>query len=178
MMIDVILLSFLIAFLRKGRITELPKINSPWLILAAMGLQLVAVVLPRNISPWLILFSYFVLLAGLGRNLDRQSMRLIFVGVLLNVIAIGVNIGRMPVSLPAAERLGFDTRPLVMGTDYKRVAMSDETRFNFLGDVIYVPFPMPRVVSIGDLAVAGGAFVLVQEIMNRPITLKSRSLTF
>lgn len=177
MLLDVLILSVLIALLRGGRPSPSIGLKSPWIILAAMGLQLLAVFVPRGLSPILILLSYVVLLVGLAFNLEHQSLRLIFVGVLLNVIVIGMNLGRMPVSIPAAQRLGFDTAPLVSGTDYKRVAMSESTRFNFLGDVIYVPVPMPRVISVGDVSVALGAFLLIQEYMSKPIRVQVRRLS-
>jgi hypothetical protein len=175
-MLDVLLLGFVIALFRGGRVSSRLEIRNAWVIILALALQVLTLVLPRPAGPVLILVSYGVLIAGLTYNLNRQSIRLLLVGVLLNLVVIGLNFGRMPVSVPAAERMGFDTAPLVSGTDYKRVAMSDQTRFNFLGDVIYVPYPMPRVMSIGDVVVALGAFMLIQELMSKPITFEVRRL--
>lgn len=177
MLADMVLLSVLVALIRGGRPSDKLDVRCPWLIFTALGLQLVAVATPRSISPLLVLVSYAVLLTGLAFNLEKQSLRLIFVGVLLNAVVIGVNAGHMPVSVSAAAGLGFDTRPLLAGTDYKRVAMTDTTLFNFLGDVIPVPFPMPRVVSIGDVLIALGAFLLIQEFMSKPVNLRTRRLT-
>ncbi|MCL5677477.1 MAG: DUF5317 domain-containing protein [Firmicutes bacterium] len=177
MLADMILLSVLVALIRGGRPSDSLKVRYPWMIFAALGLQLVAVVAPRDISPLLILASYAVLLTGLAFNLEKQSLRLIFVGVLLNAVVIGLNAGHMPVSVAAANGLGFNTQSLVAGADYKRVAMSDSTLFNFLGDVIPVPFPLPRVVSIGDVLIALGAFLLIQEFMSKPVTFRARRLS-
>jgi hypothetical protein len=176
-MLDVLVLSFLIALIRGGRLSGRLAFNHPWIIIAALALQVVTLFLPPAVGPVLIIISYLVLIAGLAFNLNRQSIRLLLVGVLLNLVVIGLNLGRMPVSVPAAGHLGFNTAPLVNGTDYKRVAMSDQTRFNFLGDVIYVPYPMPRVMSIGDVVIALGAFMLVQELMSKPITFEVRRLS-
>lgn len=176
MFVDILLLSVVIAWLRGGRPSPSLGLKHSWLILIAFAIQILAIFLPVHVRPALILLSYGVLLGALALNADRQSIRLILVGVLLNIVVIGMNHGRMPVSLPAAQRLGFDTTPLVVGSDYKRVAMSEATRFNFLGDVIYLPAPLPRVVSLGDLFIALGAFLLIQEFMGRAITLRAHSL--
>lgn len=177
MLLDMILISILVAVIRGGRPADSINIRHPWIIFVSLGLQLVAVATPRTISPLLILTAYAVLLAGLALNLDKQHMRLIFVGVLLNTVVIGLNSGHMPVSVAAAQGLGFNTQPLLAGTDFKRVAMTDHTLFNFLGDVIPVPFPLPRVVSIGDVLIALGAFLLIQEFMSRPVTFRARRLS-
>ncbi|MGZ0051826.1 DUF5317 family protein [Brevibacillus gelatini] len=41
----------------------------------------------------------------------------------------------------------------------------------FLTDVIYMPLIIPRVISIGDIFIMLGAFLLVQRLMNKPISL-------
>lgn len=172
-----LVISVLVAVLRGGRPADSINIRYPWIIFVSLGIQLAAVATPRNISPMLILTGYAILLVVLALNLDKQHMRLIFVGVLLNAVVISLNAGHMPVSVAAAAGLGFDTQPLLAGTDYKRVAMTDQTMFNFLGDVIPVPFPMPRVVSIGDVLIALGAFLLIQEFMSKPVTFRARRLS-
>jgi hypothetical protein len=175
-LLDILLLSLLVAFLRGGRPSPSLGLKKSWLILIAFALQILAIFLPVHLRPVIVLLSYAVLLGALALNGQRQSIRLILVGVLLNVVVISMNNGKMPVSLPAAERLNFDTTPLVVGSDFKRIAMSDDTHFNFLGDVIYTPAPIPRVFSLGDIFIAFGAFFLIQEFMGRPITLRVSSL--
>lgn len=177
MLIDILLLGVAVAFLRGGRPDRTLSLAHSWLILVAAVLQAAAAFTPQGVAQWLVLGSYGSLLVCLVKNLNRQSIRLIFVGVLLNVVVILANGGRMPVSLEAAGRLSYDLQPLIKGTDFKRVAMSDATAFNFLGDVIYVPIPIPRVVSIGDVAIALGAFLLIQEYMLKPLTFQARRLS-
>lgn len=178
MLLDMVIISLIVALIRGGRPTEQFRLRHSWIIFVALGLQLLAVLTPRQISPWLVLSSYMVLMVGLFFNLDKQSMRLIFVGVLLNALVIGLNGGHMPVSVAAAKGLGFDTTPLTAQSDYKRIAMSGATLFNFLGDVIPVPIPLPRVVSIGDILIAIGAFLLIQEFMAKPLAFRARRLSF
>lgn len=177
MFADVLGLSFLFAWIRGGRPADGLRLRRFWLAPVALGMQLLALILPAAHHPPLMLSSYGVLLYTLFLNLDRQGVRLLFVGLVLNVLAMGLNGGRMPVHLPAAQRLGGDLTALVSGTDYKRMAMGPHTRFNFLGDVIYVPLPIPRVMSIGDLLIAAGAFLLIQDFMARPISFQPFNLS-
>lgn len=175
MLLDVLMLSFLVAGVRGGRPSQL-QLNRPSFIFLAVALQVGAIFVPQRVSQALILISYAVLVAALAGNFGRISMRLMLVGVLLNVVVIACNYGRMPVSLPEAEKVGVSVAPLINGTDFKRIAMSEQTRFNFLGDVIYLPVPLRRVVSIGDLVVGLGAFMLVQEFMSKPVAFRVRRL--
>ena len=176
MLLDILVLSFIIALIRGGRPAPF-DVKRPSLVILAVALQVAAIFVPHLVSQSFILLSYVALAAGLISNSERTSMRLILVGVLLNVIVIAANYGRMPVSLSAAAHVGVNIAPLVSNTDFKRVAMSDDTRFNFLGDVIFVPYPLRRVVSLGDIVIAVGAFTLVQEFMSRPITFRVRRLS-
>ncbi|MHB9145490.1 MAG: DUF5317 domain-containing protein [Symbiobacteriia bacterium] len=178
MLLDMVLISLVVALLRGGRPTEQFRLRHSWVIFVALGMQVAAVFTPRLLSPWLVLASYAVLMVTLFFNLDKQSVRLIFIGVLLNALVIGLNAGHMPVSVAAAKGLGFDTAPLVAQTDFKRVAMTGATLFNFLGDVIPVPLPLPRVVSFGDILIAIGAFLLIQEFMSKPLAFRARRLSF
>ncbi len=178
MLLDMVLASLFIALLRGGGPTEQFGLRHSWVIFVVLGMQVAAVFTPRILSPLLVLGSYAVLMIMLFFNLDKQSMRLVFIGVLLNAMVIGLNGGHMPVSVAAASGLGFDTAPLIAQSDFKRVAMTGATLFNFLGDVIPVPLPLPRVVSIGDILIAVGAFLLIQEFMSRPLALRVRRLSF
>jgi len=73
--------------------------------------------------------------------------------------------------LEQAQRLSYPIDALVNGTDFKHIAMSAQTHLPFLGDFIYKPIFIPRVISIGDIFIMLGTFLLVQRIMNKPISL-------
>ena len=178
MLLDMILLSLFVALMRGGRPSDQFRVRHSWAVFIAFGLQLAAVAAPRALSPWLLMVSYATLLLALAFNLDKQSLRLVFVGVVLNALVMGLNGGLMPVSVAAAQGLGFDASPLLAHSDLKRIAMTDHTLFSFLGDVIPVPFPLPRVVSVGDLLIALGAFLLIQELMSKPVAFRARKLSF
>lgn len=146
------------------------------MILVGLGLQTTAAFSPLEFRPWLVIASYLLLLGAIAYNLDRQCLRIIFVGLLLNITVIALNGGKMPVSLPLAESLGYDTTALVSGHDFKRIVMTNTTGFNFLGDIIYIPVPIARVVSLGDILIALGAFLMVQDFMAKPLMFRTTKL--
>jgi MFS family permease len=100
-------------------------------------------------------------------------MRLAFVGILSNTIAIVANGGHMPIWLPSLEAAGFTsadvlspfhkTLPAVLDSDFVRHAGP-------LSDLIPIPIPFVRnVASIGDLFLTAGlAFFLFATVVRRP----------
>ncbi|MCG5027033.1 DUF5317 domain-containing protein, partial [Anoxybacillus flavithermus] len=61
--------------------------------------------------------------------------------------------------------------PVLNGTDFKHTVLTEQTVLPFLSDIIYMPSIIPRVISIGDIFIMLGAFLLVQRLMNKPISL-------
>lgn len=96
-------------------------------------------------------------LVALFLALNRQlpGMWLAALGLVLNIAVIAPN-GAMPVSLEAAELAGEGPSDLGL----KHEAMTDETVFPWLGDVIPLP-GMQILLSIGDVALALGIARLV-----------------
>lgn len=74
----------------------------------------------------------------------------------------------MPISIAGAQRLGYPTDPALFHQQYgvAAVLQSEGVRLWFLGDMIVLPSFLPaKVVSIGDLILALGAFIFCQKVM-------------
>lgn len=155
----------------------MPPIRGQALIFTAAAAQIGSLLLPSPAARSVIIASYVLLGWVLLRNWDRQPARIIFLGAAMNALVIAVNGGRIPVDIELATWVGFDTTPLLDGGTYKHAAMSEVTRLGFLGDVIPVPWPVRRVISIGDIFIALGVFLFVQELMGRPIEFRTRRLS-
>jgi MFS family permease len=118
----------------------------------------------------LFLLAFVLLLASLWVNRTQPGMRLAFVGILSNTIAIVANGGRMPIWLPSLEAAGLTradvvspfhtTLPAVLNSDFVRHAGP-------LSDLIPIPLPLIRnVASIGDLFLTAGlAFFLFATVV-------------
>lgn len=112
--------------------------------------------------------SYFIVFIGIYKNREKKSLWLIFAGTLLNFICIMANGGQMPISLDAIKVAGLVSKDATTTTlDLTHKLLSDSTNLKFLSDIIPLPKPYPnaKVFSIGDLILAVGVFLFLQEAM-------------
>jgi|GEM_PF-287077 len=128
--------------------------------------------LVRTLAPLLNLGSMGLLLWALYLNRQLIGSRLIVAGVMANLAVIFANGGKMPVSLSALHAVGMPaTRVayLAAGRSLTHRLMETGAPLWRLGDVFYLPRPLPRspVFSVGDIVLAIGLFVLINEAMGR-----------
>ncbi len=108
-------------------------------------------------------------------------MKLIGLGLLLNFAVIMLNGGFMPITPEALIQTGYDSYAPQLETGYrvartKNIVMEPgEARLWFLSDILVLPrpFPIPSVVSVGDVVIAAGVFFFLREPMFRkaPVSL-------
>jgi len=97
----------------------------------------------------------------LAGNARLPGVPLVALGLLLNVVVVGLN-AAMPVSVSAAARAGIERSDLHLARDAMREPTGSSTRFAVLGDVVPVAMPArPQVVSPGDVLVAAGVGLLL-----------------
>jgi hypothetical protein len=170
-----VLLGLAVGYLRGGRARRLASLAPPkrlaLLVWAGAALQLAGVTLPLETAGFdlglvLVLISYAlagVFLLGWSIALRRTGrlpralawgLALCAVGWALNTIAIAAN-GGMPVSREALRAVGRGEADVSGRALSKHVAIGEDTRLAFLGDVVPT-FAEGPVVSLGDLALALG----------------------
>ncbi|GIO07308.1 hypothetical protein J31TS6_33360 [Brevibacillus reuszeri] len=169
-MTDVVVLSFAIALIRRGKISSFPKFYFIWALIVSVALQFCSQLIPTW-SGIFVCLSYLFVLAFFISNRQHEDMRIFMIGWLLNALVIWANAGKMPVDLEQASKLSYPIDALINGTDFKHIALTAETKLSFLADIIYKPFIIPRVISIGDIFIMLGTFLLVQRLLNKPISL-------
>lgn len=171
MQIDIILISFIVAYLRGGRLLEIPRFEKLFLLITSIVLQLISIFIPQ-INGELVSFSYLLILLFFYYNREYEDIRIFMIGWFMNALVIWLNNGRMPVDPEQAKRLAdYKYDALVNGQDYKHVLMNEDTLLPFLGDIFYLPVIIPKIISIGDIFVMFGAFLMIQRFMNKPISL-------
>jgi hypothetical protein len=131
------------------------------LIFTSRGESLLGALLPG-----IYVLSLLMLLAFLLVNRRVFGVLILLVGLMLNILVIGANHGRMPADPQAlvATGQGSHAEELVRdGTAANVVLMSDQTHLNFLGDYIVLPFlgDMGSAYSVGDLVALAGEAALV-----------------
>ena len=181
MLIGGIVVGLVLGLLAGGSILNLANVRLRWI-----GLLMFAVILRFGTEFLLIrgnglvealrlpLFAtaFLMLLAALWVNRTQPGMRLAFVGILSNTIAIVANAGHMPVWIPSVAAAGFPatdvlspfhtTLPTILDVDFFRHAGP-------LADIIPIPVPFVRnVASVGDLFLTAGlAFFLFATVVRR-----------
>jgi hypothetical protein len=104
-------------------------------------------------------------------NREASGIWIAGIGVLMNFTVIAVN-GGMPVLPEAAAIAGGEAGDLVLSA--KHVLLTDATHLPFLADII----PLPgAVVSLGDVFLAIGVAVFLEDQMRQPLTLFAHRVT-
>jgi hypothetical protein len=168
-MLLVIAVAIVIGWSRGGRLRNLSEIRVRiwWLLAVGFGLQTVAIFLPTDmhrLAVALILASYAPLLLFVWLNRAMAGMWIAGIGILMNFSVIAVN-GGMPVLLEAVQVAGGSGIP---DLGARHVLMTEATRLPFLADVIPLP---ANVISMGDVFLAIGIGVFVEDRMRQPIPL-------
>ena len=171
------LLSLIVALARGGRLTRLAQVSFryPSLVIFSLALQILIFsswwnrlggdpwIPPLYVLSMLILAFWFVL------NFRLPGMVVIGLGLLLNLVAITANGGRMPAS-PAALELAGKVSRLTNPEDAvhtNSILASEETRLYYLTDIFALPkpFPLANVFSVGDILIALGAMYFLQRVL-------------
>jgi len=113
--------------------------------------------------------SYLLLFTGIFFNRGSFAFKIIFIGVFLNFLVIVLNGGQMPVSGEAMVGIGLVDNMLNIrdGKIITHTLVNSQTVFKYLGDIFVLPkpYPRPKIFSIGDVFLALGIFLYIQEIM-------------
>ncbi|PKM54313.1 MAG: hypothetical protein CVV00_08700 [Firmicutes bacterium HGW-Firmicutes-5] len=171
MIIESIIFSILIGWIRKGKLRYLGSIEIKGIYLFFIGglfqVLLFAMADEQGSGIRRLLYDHFyvlhlltyvIIMVPIFFNLKWRGLNLMGLGTLLNLIPIAANQGRMPVALPA---------PYTPNFDLGHVLLESGTRFKMLSDIIFIgpPYPMPKIMSVGDLLIMAGVFWLIQSAM-------------
>lgn len=157
-----------------GRLSRLADLGlrAPLVIFAAVGLQLGLGLAPAGWRPAGLAASSALVGAWLVLNLRQRppvlriAVGLLAVGWLLNLAVMVPNRG-MPVSDAALARIGAPPElDVADGNLYKHVPADSGTAVPWLADVVPLA-PLGAVVSVGDLVMAVGGFLLLAGGMAR-----------
>ena len=131
------------------------------LVFTSRGESLLGALLPPVYVLTLLMLLGFLLV-----NRRVFGVPVLLAGLVLNVVVVGANHGRIPANPQALVATGQSSHieELVRdGTAANVVLMSDRTHLNFLGDYIVLPFlgDVGSAYSAGDLVALAGEVALV-----------------
>lgn len=180
MFIEPAIIGLLFAFFKKGRLRNIGQVNirGYYLFFIAAIIQVVLSLgkglgigfilgMIENYFIYIYFFTYLLLSLGILLNMDKKFMRYILIGIILNGIVIFSNNGKMPVSIEGISGIGEQVEISSREYDIKHKGMDENTKFKYLGDIILIPkpYPLARVMSIGDLFIMLGLVVFFPENM-------------
>lgn len=187
----VLALAIVIGLIRGGKLDRfgaLPIRQGGW-VLGALLLQSILIYGPwsdgpaaRSMARGAMIVSYLLLIYFVWLHRALPGIRLVALGLCLNLLVIAANGGYMPASPEALSRIGYPAAKLAEGVG-KRISGGKDivlpreaTRFGVLADIFALPppFPWPVVFSLGDVVISAGVFVLVQRTMLAPSSKTDR----
>ncbi len=164
----------LTGLLLKGTLKNLMNLSLrlPWLLIVYFLIDAFlnsryGTLLPLDPRIWVILLlsvQYGSLFTLILINHARWPLLLLGAGELANFLVIMANGGRMPVDtahLPDSQHLSS----LLEGRVPHYGALDAATRLPFLGDILYLPYPTPSLLSPGDVILWLGLFLLMVHAM-------------
>lgn len=176
---EILVLSIIIGYLRKGNLKNLAAIPFRHLYLFVIplvmcfGVMLVKIAgYTEQLLPYAIAASAvqsLVLLAITATNLHVRYMWMIGLGIFSNFLAMTANGGLMPASEKAIMMAGLEE--VFERAWIRHSLIGPETRLTWLTDIIPIPIPYARlsqVISIGDVLAALGIFLMIQWYMRNP----------
>jgi len=165
--------------LRGGSLDNINRVRFrlPWLVFLGLGLQIGVEVaaarfpeIDRGMAgPIVLAISYGCVGAFVALNFRFPGALIIGLGLALNLSVILAN-GAMPVSRWAVKLSGSHSPPHLQNS-VKHMDMRSHTRLRLLGDII--PVTPIGVVSVGDVVLGAGVFVLMSYLMAPPTSHRS-----
>ncbi|MDO4799037.1 MAG: DUF5317 family protein [Bacillota bacterium] len=177
MYIEAIVLGFLIGKLRRGRLSNFlgMRFKGWYLTIAALVLFLIPYLLRllQIEMPMLSIFPFAaMLLCGVVAliNLRVPGMKLFLLGLLLNLLIMGVNGFQMPIDTAAMTELGYSqfVESIASGEVLNYRPLEGTIGLSLLlAKVHKLPawYPLSTVISIGDLLACIGIAWMIQQMM-------------
>jgi hypothetical protein len=170
-LLSALIVGLALGFVFGGRPQNLGqlKLRSNVLIFVSLAIQLVlftGLSLPADAVTTAYMISGLLGLIWLAQNFRVAGVPCMLLGTLSNFVTIALNGGRMPIEgVLLAKIRGADyVRELASGTVTSNSSLvNDHTQLWFLTDQILIPkpWPLPTVLSFGDLIIAAGVVWLV-----------------
>lgn len=182
MIFETLALSFLIGKFRGGKLRNLEElyINGWYFLVTSFVIEILSLLLiirtNGKIADFLYynfsrihIITYSLLLLGLVLNIKEKGFLIAASGALFNFFALIFNNGKMPVSPGGLKVAKLFNQLALLAEDaiLTHSLINSKTKLSFLCDIIPVPkpYPFPKVISIGDIILAIGLFVLIQKYM-------------
>jgi hypothetical protein len=158
-----VLLGLLVVPVTGGRLRGLGELRwrSAWLVVVALGTQLVVLEvpgMPSSLAAVGHVVTYAMAAVFVWRNRAVRGLAVLAAGALSNGLAIVLNGGTLPSSAAARRLAGLDE-----AVGFANSGVVDHPVLGILGDNFAVPagIPLANVFSVGDVLIVVGALWVV-----------------
>ena len=181
LLITILIPAFVIGLLRGGRVSNLLNLR-----IRHVYLMFFSALIDYSLVIWVeyfgitsqrivfgaVFFQYLMLFLCLFINRKLPFAWLAALGSFLNYFVIMLNGGRMPLSRAVLQAENADrVLALLQEGKYLTYALiQPDTLFWYLGDVLYIPKPVHAFISIGDILLYTGVFLLLQQAVAKKVT--------
>lgn len=191
MLIEAVVLSILIGWIRGGKLSKLRYVKEKSLWFLAVGVLLQSFIVFANdligvatidkiltYSKEIILFSFILIVIGIIMNYKIRPLWISFIGFIMNFFVMFSNGWKKPVIIEGLKLAGKGS--LVEIIQEKSISiftpLVEGSKYPLFGNIIAFakPYPIGKVVSIGDIIVGIGLFIFIQDIMFRSNSLFKR----
>lgn len=184
MVFEIIILALIVGTLKGGQIRKLEDlyIRGWYILVLSFSIEIVSLLIVANTNGeiakiienkfyYIHIFIYLLLMIGLSMNFKEIGLRITLIGSILNFLPLAFNHGKMPVSIKTIKDADLYNKLSLLSDDriMTHALISEHTNFKFLGDIIpiFKPYPFPKIISIGDIVISIGLFVLIYTHMTK-----------
>ena len=141
-----------------------------WMRRSTLLPEMISLPMIKTITAAIYFLAFFILLIFVWINRKEKTLLLVGFGIMLNMIVIFSNGGKMPVEPTLAQTFGLLDKVTYLESHGFYTLTNSATRFYYLADVIKNPFLTSYIVSLGDFFISGGLFIFVFQKMRQPQT--------
>lgn len=195
MVIETIILSLLLGKLRGGKIKNLGNlyISGWYFIVLSFLIEIISILIVSNSTGslsniieekffYIHIFMYLLLIIGMTMNFHEEGFRVVLLGNILNFLPIIINGGKMPVSIKALKYSNLYTQLSLLdeGRIMTHSLVDEATKLYYLSDIIPIPkpYPLPKIISIGDILIGIGLFIIIQIYMKKELSIEEKTINF
>ncbi len=182
MLIEAIVLSILIALLRGGKLSRFRTLKEKtlWFFIIGILIQSFILFLQKLVGIRLVdrilmfnkeiyILSYILILIGVIMNYMHKGLWISFLGTILNFLSMATNNWKKPILIEGLKLTENENILELIEAGSKSIftPLIEGTKYPSLGNIIIFskPYPLAKIISIGDMFMAIGIFILIQDIM-------------
>lgn len=186
MFLEALILGIIIGFIRRGDISRLTYAQFSFKPFIYMSVLLYAAIMIMNLGLFnyssslysiFLLLSYILTGMFLIANINTKFMAVPLIGLCLNVLVFLANGFKFPLSSETVAKLyGTEMYELLISGKILFFTPAEGASLSFLGNIITIGNKI--IISIGDIIVAIGVVLIVQNIMSDKFIQNRSKITF